>query len=379
VTEEHCPQTVPEGKKLKRERISSFLKKVGWILMFIGIPVGSAIAAIPFLFSGKIIEPSRRIEKNAVVVLATLFVFSFLLSLINAQNRLITLGSVLSLALMIYAVFLGIDYVIFRHDFFNLLIRIFIISATVSSIYALAFYFRDFDLMRFEARARTFFAGSNTLGGVMVFSMIWTLTYLTQTNGKRNLWLGLALSLMVLALIFSFSRGAWLGAIGAMVSYGFWEKKARPKLAFALLVTIVLFFSVPLLRSRLVSIVNLLHPLTRERLYIWKATWDMIKTHPFLGVGMDNFSFVYEKYMVEGAKIPDPSFAHNIFLQIWAEGGVLALLSFGGIVFVTFLKGFQQIKRLKDFRRTIAVASFSALIGILIHNQDNHLWRKIQL
>ena len=79
--------------------------------MFIGIPLGSAIGGIPFLLAGKISESSRKIEKNAVVVLAILFVLSFLPSLINAQNKLLALGSVLSLALMIYAVFLGVNYI----------------------------------------------------------------------------------------------------------------------------------------------------------------------------------------------------------------------------------------------------------------------------
>lgn len=337
--------------------------------MFIGIPLGSTIAAIPFLFIGKVIEPSRKMKKNVVLILSIIFVLFFLSSLINAQNKMITLGSVLGLALMIYGVLLGADYLISRRDFFNLLIRILIVSATFSSVYALTIYFSNFDPTYFEARAIAIFAGSNTLGGVMIFSMIWTLTYFIYTNGKKNLWLGVILILMVLALIFSFSRGAWLGAIGAMVSYGFWEKRVRLKVVIGLLIASVLLLIFPSLRSRTLSIVNLSHPLTRERIYIWKATWDMIKAHPLLGVGMDNFPFVYKNYMVKGAQIPDPSFAHNIFLQIWAEGGILALLSFGGIVFVTFLKGFQQIKRLKDFRRTIAVASFSALIGILIHNQ----------
>jgi len=337
--------------------------------MFMGIPLGSAIAAIPFLFFGKVIEPVKKREKNIVVVLAILFVLFFLPSLINAQNKLLALGSVLSLALLIYAVFLGVDYVIFQGDFFNLLIRILVISATLSSIYALTIYFSNFDFIRFEARASALFAGANTLGGMMVFSIIWTLTYFIHTDGKRKLWLGLALLLMILALIFSFSRGAWLGAVGAMISYGFWEKKARPKLVIALLIAIVLFFSIPLLRTRLASIVNLFHPLTQERLYIWRTTWNMMKAHPLLGVGMSNYSLIYEKYMIEGAEITHPSSAHNIFLNIWVEGGLLALLSFVGIVIITFIKGFRLIRSLSGLSRAVAIASFSALLGILIHNQ----------
>jgi len=367
--EEDCPQTVPKGEELGREKTSSFLKKVGWILMFIGIPVGSAIAAIPFLFFAKVIEPAKKREKNIVVVLAILFALFFLPSLINAQNKLLALGSVLSLALMIYAVLLGVNYIVLRGDFFNLLIKILIISATFSSAYALTIYFSNFDFIHFETRARTLFAGENTLGGVTVFSIIWTLTYLTNTGNRRKLWLGLVLLLMILALVFSFSRGAWLGAIGAMISYGFWEKKARLKVAIALFIAGIVLLSLPSLRDRLASIANLSHPLTRERIYIWKATWEMIKAHPLLGIGMDNYSIVYEKYMLEGAEISHPSSAHNIFLNIWVEGGLLALFSFTGIVVITFVKGFRLIRSFSGLARAVAIASFSALLGILIHNQ----------
>jgi len=355
--------------KLKREKTSSFLKKVGWILMFTGIPLGSTITAIPFLFFANVVEPAKKRDKNIVVVLAILFVLSFLPSLINAQNKLLTLGSVLSLALMIYAVFLGVNYIVQRGDFFNFLIKILIISATFSSVYALTIYFRNFDFIHFGTRARTLFAGENTLGGVTVFSIIWTLTYLTHVGNKRKLWLGLVLLLMILALVFSFSRGAWLGAVGALISYGFWEKKARLKVVIALFIAGIVLLSLPSLRGRLASIANLSHPLTRERIYIWKATWEMIKAHPLLGIGMDNYSIVYQKYMLKGAEISNPSSAHNIFLNIWVEGGLLALFSFTGIVIITFVKGFRLIRSSSGLVRAIAIASFSALLGILIHNQ----------
>lgn len=354
---------------VNREKTSSFLKKVGWVLMFMGIPLGSAIASIPFLFFGKVIEPAKKREKNIVVVLAILFALSFLPSLINAQDKLLALGSVLSLALMIYAVFLGVNYIILRGEFFNLLIRILVISAALSSIYAVTIYFANFDFIYFRSRARALLAGENTLGGVTVFSIIWTLTYLTHTGNRRKLWLWLVLVLMILALVFSFSRGAWLGAIGAMISYGFWEKRARIKVAIVLLVGSVLLLGFPFLRDRLISIGDFFHPLTQERVYIWKASWDMIKAHPLLGIGMDNFSLAYEEYMVEGAKISNPSFAHNIFLNIWVEGGLLALLSFVGIVIITFMKGFRLIRSSSGLSRAVAIASFSALLGILIHNQ----------
>jgi tetratricopeptide (TPR) repeat protein len=58
----------------------------------------------------------------------------------------------------------------------------------------------------------------------------------------------------------------------------------------------------------------------------WAATWDIIKTYPVLGVGPGNFGRIYPQFMDPRAaeKIQDP---HNLFLEVWACSGILAMLT----------------------------------------------------
>lgn len=60
------------------------------------------------------------------------------------------------------------------------------------------------------------------------------------------------------------------------------------------------------------------------RLEYWQATWQMIQDHPVFGVGPGNFRQHYFAFKLPGAseEILDP---HNLILDVWANGGLLAL------------------------------------------------------
>ena len=72
---------------------------------------------------------------------------------------------------------------------------------------------------------------------------------------------------------------------------------------------------------------------TNYRLNLWKASIEMLKDNPFLGLGIGNWkieSINYSKDYITQYEVP--KHAHNDFLQIIAETGF-----FGGIFFLTFL------------------------------------------
>lgn len=63
----------------------------------------------------------------------------------------------------------------------------------------------------------------------------------------------------------------------------------------------------------------------------WQATAGVIREHPWLGVGPGNFRQHYLKFKLPGAseEILDP---HNLFLDVWANAGIVALLALGAII-----------------------------------------------
>ena len=61
-----------------------------------------------------------------------------------------------------------------------------------------------------------------------------------------------------------------------------------------------------------------------------KNALKIIKEYPFKGVGLGNYTKFARRNMNSGNKV---FLIHNSFLQIGAEAGVLALMSFMGIIF----------------------------------------------
>jgi O-antigen ligase len=72
---------------------------------------------------------------------------------------------------------------------------------------------------------------------------------------------------------------------------------------------------------------------------IWRMGWRMVEAHPVTGVGSGNFSVSTIDYLLRpGATqraiyiVDQPKVAHNIYLEVLAELGVLGLTLFGLIV-----------------------------------------------
>ncbi|MCD6405733.1 MAG: O-antigen ligase family protein [Planctomycetes bacterium] len=70
------------------------------------------------------------------------------------------------------------------------------------------------------------------------------------------------------------------------------------------------------------------------RLGYWRATWRIIEEAPLSGVGPGNFASHYFKNLHVGEReVQDP---HNIWLLVWASGGVFALVFFAAFWILVF-------------------------------------------
>lgn len=102
---------------------------------------------------------------------------------------------------------------------------------------------------------------------------------------------------------------------------------------------------------------------TNARVQIWQASWLMIKDHPVAGVGLNNFEKVYREYV---PKVVFPPLewlvphSHNLYMSLWLETGILGLVSFLGLVFVT-------TRKLIRSNNILAISIVTSLVSILIH------------
>ncbi len=75
--------------------------------------------------------------------------------------------------------------------------------------------------------------------------------------------------------------------------------------------------------KRVRSVLDISETSNARRIEIWKASLQSIIKHPLLGVGIGNFPVVVGEDL---ARAKAGSSAHNLYLNIAAEMGVLALL-----------------------------------------------------
>ncbi len=77
--------------------------------------------------------------------------------------------------------------------------------------------------------------------------------------------------------------------------------------------------------KRFASVIDVTETSNKGRIEIWKDTLNSIKKHPILGIGFGNFPIILEQDLSTGKK---GASAHNIYLDIWAETGILGLAMF---------------------------------------------------
>ena len=68
-----------------------------------------------------------------------------------------------------------------------------------------------------------------------------------------------------------------------------------------------------------------------ERQAHWQAALNMLTDHPWTGVGFSNYQPLYEQYRLLNWPMP-LGHAHNIYLNVAAETGVIGLGAVSGVV-----------------------------------------------
>lgn len=141
----------------------------------------------------------------------------------------------------------------------------------------------------------------------------------------------------------------------------------KRKFIIALLVLFILAaLLIPIIRERVLFTFALNGD--SDRFVIWKGAWGMIKTHPFLGGGVGTFMGRFSQF-TKGLGV---QYAHNCYLQIWAETGVFALISFIGFVSLLLWQGVLLFRRSQDH---IVLGLICAVFGFLVHSFfDTHLY-----
>jgi len=189
------------------------------------------------------------------------------------------------------------------------------------------------------------FVTPNILAGYLIMAIPLALT------NKRKVWMVIILSC---ALLLTKSLGALLSLLLALILYFYLQDNFKKRGILLLLGILIIIGLVFLARTN--TLKQHLQPFfsTTARLQYYKDTWGIIKTAPLAGVGLGNFNLTLSRY------------AHNSYLQIWAETGIFGLISLLWLVGAVLKYGLQNIKTSSCKNITAGLVVTAAVF--LLHN-----------
>lgn len=225
----------------------------------------------------------------------------------------------------------------------------------------------------------------------LVLAMPLGLLFAGAIDRQRVLLYAFASAMMAIALVMTNSRGGMLSmvceimflAIVAATARGRRSRGEEPEnrgtrmraaamrvgLGFAMIVAVflgVLYFGGDDAITRLLGTVDSADP-TTGRTHFWNGALGIIKDHPLTGTGLGAFSAAYPRYdTADGTYRLEQ--AHNDYLQIFSDGGIV-----GGIIGLVFLfwlfrTAFKRMQTHDKLRRGVALGALSGCVGVLVHS-----------
>lgn len=239
----------------------------------------------------------------------------------------------------------------------------------------------------------------NLLAGFLIpclaSSMGWGLSQLVKPGIPRRLGVyGSFASFFVMsALVLTGSRGGYLALLAMMaimytgIGHCLWHHptiihRTLFKRCWAWAAGLVVMMmtmavlSSPALSSRVQSIGAMRDDSSNSfRLNVWAATWRLIQDNWWIGIGPGNDTFkkVYGLYMVSGYSALS---AYSIFLEMWAEQGLLGLLIFIGLCVTCGLRvlGSLDSQKLTLSHKFLMVGLLAAVWSSVLYGCFDTIW-----
>jgi O-antigen ligase len=111
---------------------------------------------------------------------------------------------------------------------------------------------------------------------------------------------------------------------------------------------------------------------TLERIAHWKAAVDMWRSRFWFGVGLGGYASAYPDFNLPAWILP-LGHAHNIYLNMLAETGLLGLCAYLLLLGLLLFRLFTASRVLKGWLRGMAIGLFGAWTHMAVHNLVDNL------
>ena len=205
-----------------------------------------------------------------------------------------------------------------------------------------------------------------TLSGLTLLSGCILLAFLFEGRGRER-WLSAAAIIPFSAMIFTLTRGAYVGAVAAVTAY-LALRRPRGLLLVAPALVAVFLLLPPDVRHRALSIADPTDTTNRDRIAMARAGGRMIADRPIFGVGPELVKPYYTLYRDPDAPRWRVPHLHDNVIQIAAASGVFAAAAYLALLVLFFARVAALLRRNADrapsgveTRAVVAAAAFLAV------------------
>jgi O-antigen ligase len=274
---------------------------------------------------------------------------------------------------------------------------LFVLGTVIASIYTLIHHSTyNFGEKEGHWVMYPFFKDHTIYGAIIAFVLPWSIAlfYLKNTNPLEKVGLVSIVTIILVALFFSYTRAAWLSVMGALVIWGLIY--FRVKLSYLLVIGVFSLLSLFIFwdqvqmelerndevhtteefGTRLQSAANVSTDASNlERINRWACAIEMFKEKPILGFGPGTYQFEYAQFQepenltIISTNFGDMGNAHSEYLGALSETGIVGLVSFLTLIVVVFYKGITLFYKSTGDRsqQAVLLSSILALSTYFIH------------
>jgi putative inorganic carbon (HCO3(-)) transporter len=236
----------------------------------------------------------------------------------------------------------------------------------------------NFYLAYVAARITGFMGHWMTFSGQMMMALLLIGAAVFFSDDRRwRGWLVAAGVLITAALLAAFTRSMWLGALAGGV-YLIWNWRRWVLLAVPVVISVLLLMNPFSLRDRVISAVQPHGEVdsNEHRVVTRRIGYQMIKAHPWFGLGPEEVGPHVDQYIPPDVKRPLPEgyygHLHNIYIHYAAERGIptmLALMWMLGQALFDFTRGAWRLRGKANANppeRWVLHGAIAVMIAVLI-------------
>jgi O-antigen ligase len=218
-----------------------------------------------------------------------------------------------------------------------------------------------------------------------LMNLLWfpaTYLFLTNTSSRSKAALfGAGLLIVNMALFATASRGGivtWLLLLPVLLWSGWRYTRTKWRVAAIPLIAIAAYI-ISMNLGADTNIANRSFALSQDasigaRLLLWQSALDMTWAHPFTGTGWGTFVGIYPAFRSPLENTTAGVFAHNDYLQLAAEGGVVAPILILLILFGILWQLHRSIKLSNTAAGLESTALLLGALAVFIHAGVNFIF-----